>query len=297
MLPQNQIQESATDEHSSQYEEGSTDELYNPSHDESTGEHSSQSLEELTDEQSLPSSMLDDDGTRRCRLVHSPLSLRHVGEALKAAGRELDAETVQGLVKPRRVRNKGQEQVRRGRGLGRPAAPKPPADRPRLKPVGSCEFSSSPQCTKVKTTIRLLTVENMPGPYRSYNMFPVKVRLNILRKFLQRYTWAPGEAVGHCLEVYEAIAANLYTTELTEQRSRCKDKYGEDKAAWKEHPPSWCKNVEHWKGLCDIWATEKWEHQSSTNRQNMMKAGPIIHHVGGSRSMFQHMQKLVRIAL
>jgi hypothetical protein len=55
--------------------------------------------------------------------------------------------------------------------------------------------------------------------------------------------------------------------------------------------------VEHWKGLCDIWATEKWEHQSSTNRQNMMKAGPIIHHVGGSRSMFQHMQKLVRIAL
>lgn len=63
----------------------------------------------------------------------------------------------------------------------------------------------------------------------------------------------------------------------------------------KKNPPSWCRNVQHWEGLCDIWAKEGWARISSSNRENMTKGGPVVHHVGGSRSTYQHMQKLVQI--
>jgi hypothetical protein len=138
-------------------------------------------------------------------------------------------------------------------------------------------------------------MENMPGPYRSYNMFSVADRLKILRKFLQRYTWGPDENVRRCLDVYEAIAASVYTTELTERRSQCNEKYGDDKEEWKEHPPLWCRNVAHWKGLCDIWAKEKWVKNSNALREKVAKGGPVVHHVGGSRSMYQHREVLVWI--
>jgi hypothetical protein len=153
-----------------------------------------------------------------------------------------------------------------------------------LTPVGDCFFVPEPFCRKVKTTVRFLTVENMSGPYRTYNMFPVADRLAILRKFLMRYTWGPGDDVSRCLDVYENLAANMYGNELSESQFKCMEKYGEDKEEWKKHPPCWCKNLSHWIGLCDIWARKNLDEVSSTNRENMAGWG-IGHHVGVSRDI------------
>jgi hypothetical protein len=231
---------------------------------------------------------------RRCRLQHTICSICCLDEALKAAGAELDVETIQGVVKRKRERNKNKQKPRHGRGLGKPHELALPSLRPRLKVVGDYLFiPSTGTCTQLKTTIKLLVLENMPGPYRSYNLFSVQAKLNILRKFLQRYTWGPKEDIKRCLNVYENIAADVYDRELHEKRSDCKKLYREDKEEWKKHRASWCRNVEYWSSLCDIWSKQKWEQISSTNRENQSKEGPVIHHVGGSRSMYQHMQSLV----
>lgn len=152
-----------------------------------------------------------------------------------------------------------------------------------------------PLCTKVITTIRTLTLENLPGPYRSYHTFPSRVRLAILKQFLQRYSWGKDQDIGRCLDVFEKIAAANYVSHLSETRATYKLKYSEDKAAWKDFPPPWCKNVEHWKGLCDIWSTAKWDHQSKTHSRNRKEAPYPLYHVAGSRSMYRHKLALVII--
>jgi hypothetical protein len=119
------------------------------------------------------------------------------------------------LLSTRRTRSKNRDEAQRIQGIAKPAIPKPPAARPKLTPVGDCFFIPEPFCRKVKMTVRFLTVENMSGPYRTYNMFPVADRLAILRKFLMRYTWGPGDDVSRCLDVYENLAANMYGNELS----------------------------------------------------------------------------------
>jgi hypothetical protein len=176
---------------------------------------------------------------RRCRLQHTICSICCLDEALKAAGAELDVETIQGVVKRKRERNKNKQKPRRGRGLGKPHELALPSLRPRLKVVGDYLFiPSTGTCTQLKTTIKLLVLENMPGPYRSYNLFSVQAKLNILRKFLQRYTWGPKEDIKRCLNVYENIAVDVYDRELHEKRSDCKKLYREDKEEWKKHRAS-----------------------------------------------------------
>ncbi|KAF3338507.1 Plant transposase (Ptta/En/Spm family) [Carex littledalei] len=130
----------------------------------------------------------------------------------------------------------------------------------------------------------------MPGPYRTYNMFPIKARVEIVKKFLQRYTWGERENVERCLDVFERIASEAYYHAMTSVRREYTKKYGKDKEVWKDFPPQWCKNVNHWKGLCLIWSKEKFAQISTTNRNN--KKGGILHHVAGSRSSYRHAQKL-----
>lgn len=219
-------------------------------------------------------------------------------EAFNLCGIELDESAAQqSAPNKKRKRNKGKSTVRCCRGLAKPRNPMKPADRPKLLVVGDGEFHSRPDCTKVITTIRVLTLENLPGPYRSYNMFPSRVRLDILRQFLQRYSWDDDEDTGRCLDVFENIAADAYMRELNETRQRCKKKYGTDKESWKEYPPKWCKNIEAWKGLCDVWSTKNWDRQSATNRRNRTRGEDKVLHVSGSRSMFRTYQALVRDAL
>ncbi|KAF3329162.1 Plant transposase (Ptta/En/Spm family) [Carex littledalei] len=233
-----------------------------------------------------------DDGRIRCR---NRRTLRSCPESWKACGRELDESAAQeSAEKKKRKRNKGKSDVRCGRGLAKPRAPVQPAGRPYLMVVGDAEFTSSPFCTKVITTIRVLTLENLPGPYRSYNMFPSQIRLVILQQFLQRYSWGPKEDIGRCLDVFEKIAAESYMRELNETRQQLTKKYGDDKEKWKDFPPKWCKNIEAWKGLCDVWSTKNWDQQSATNRSNRTSKENEVHHVTGSKSMFRHKQALMR---
>ncbi|KAF3336796.1 hypothetical protein FCM35_KLT19382 [Carex littledalei] len=186
----------------------------------------------------------------RCR---NRRTLRSCPDAFQACERELDESVAQGSAgKNKRKRNKGKSPVRCGRGLGKPRDPVHPKDRPKLMVVGDVEFTALPECTKVITTIRLLTLENLPGPYRSYYMFPLRVRFVILQQFLQRYSWSAKEDVGRCLDVFEKIAAEAYMRELNETRQQLTKKYGNEKEKWKDFPPKWCKNIEAWKGLCDM---------------------------------------------
>ncbi|KAF3324615.1 Plant transposase (Ptta/En/Spm family) [Carex littledalei] len=233
-----------------------------------------------------------DDGSIRCR---NRRTLRSCPEAFQACGRELDESAAQeSAEKKKRKRNKGKSDVRCGRGLAKPRAPVQPADRPYLMVVGDAEFTSSPYCTKVITTIRVLTLENLPGPHRSYNMFPSRIRLVILQQFLQRYSWGPKKDIGRCLDVFENIAAESYMRELNETRQQLTKKYGNEKEKWKDFPPKWCKNIEAWKGLCDVWSTKNWDQQSATNRSNRTSKEDEVHHVTGSKSMFRHKQALMR---
>ncbi|KAF3336027.1 Serum response factor-binding protein 1 [Carex littledalei] len=156
-----------------------------------------------------------------------------------ACGQELVASASKGPAgQKKRKRNKEKSDVRCWRGLAKPRDPTAPADRPELLVVGDGEFTCSPICTKVITTIRLLTLENLPGPFRSYKMFPTKARLAILIQFMQRYSWGPEEDIKRCLDVFENIAAEAYQREMTETRAMFKKKYGADKEVWKIHPPT-----------------------------------------------------------
>ncbi|KAF3321492.1 Serum response factor-binding protein 1 [Carex littledalei] len=232
-----------------------------------------------------------DDGSRRCQMRRP---LRECPEALAACGQELVASASEGpAAQKKRKRNKEKSDVRCWRGLAKPRDPTAPADRPELLVVGDGEFTCSPICTKVITTIRLLTLENLPGPFRSYKMFPTKARLAILIQFMQRYSWGPEEDIKRCLDVFENIAAEAYQREMTETRAMFKKKYEADKEVWKIHPPKWCKNVEAWKGLCDIWSTPKWDQISTINRDNRTKSRGVVYHVAGSRSTYKHKQALI----
>ncbi|KAF3320852.1 Plant transposase (Ptta/En/Spm family) [Carex littledalei] len=229
-----------------------------------------------------------DDGSRRC-ILRRPL--RECPKALAACEQELvESASEVSAGQNKRKRNKEKSDVRCGRDLAKPRDPAAPGDRPGLLIVGDGEFTSSPMCTKVITTIRILTLENLPGPFRSYKMFPTKARLLILEQFMQRYSWGHEEDIKRCLNVFENIAAEAYQRELTETRATCKKKYGVDKEVWKNHPPKWCKNVEAWKGLCDIWSTPKWDQISTTNRENRTKSPDVVYHVAGSRSTYKHKQ-------
>ena len=249
-----------------------------------------------SEEDSTHPAVVDDDGGKRgCKRI----ALRDCEEAMEASGRELDDENAtgaEGQAKRRRVRGQ-KSAVRRGRGMAKGRKPSHFGSRPQLFVVGDAEFTSLPLCTRVVATIRVLTLENMPGPYRTYNMFPVKARLEILKKFLQSYSWGEGESVKRCLQVFETIAADAYSRELVVLRGKYTKKYTEDKLLWRDFPPQWCKNPQHWKGLCLIWSKDKWDEMSSTNRNNKTKDGSVIHHLGGSRSLFRHKCKMVPFIL
>ncbi|KAF3334976.1 Plant transposase (Ptta/En/Spm family) [Carex littledalei] len=242
------------------------------------------------EESAHPAVNFDDGGKRTLR--RRPL--RNCDEAKEANNRELDEESARGAeVKTTGKRKRaGKSEVRRGRGMAKPRKPAAPGARPELMVVGDAEFTSTPICTKVVSTVRILTLENMPGPYRTYNMFPIKARLEILKKFLQRYSWGEGEDVQRCLDVFERIASEAYYSEMTHLRKKYTSQYGKDKEVWKDFPPQWCKNPGYWKGLCLIWSKEKFDKISTTNRNNKKKGGKIIHHVAGSISSFRHAQKL-----
>ncbi|KAF3336621.1 Plant transposase (Ptta/En/Spm family) [Carex littledalei] len=245
-----------------------------------------------SEEDSTHPAVVDDDGGKRgCKRI----ALRDCEEAVEASGRELDDENATGAEgQAKRMRVRGHKSdVRRGRGMAKGRKPSHFGSRPQLFVVGDAEFTSLPVCTRVVATIRVLTLENMPGPYRTYNMFPVKARLEILKKFLQSYSWGEGESVKRCLQVFETIAADAYSRELVVLRGKYTKKYTEDKLLWRDFPPQWCKNPQHWKGLCLIWSKDKWDKMSSTNRNNKTKDGSVIHHLGGSRSLFRHKCKMV----
>ncbi|KAF3330249.1 Plant transposase (Ptta/En/Spm family) [Carex littledalei] len=259
---------------------------------ETVQEEDASGLQYTEDESSPHPALIDDDGGRRC-LRRRPLSL--ITEALDASGLELDESAAQAsAVGRKRKRSKGNNNVRCGRGLARPRDPVPPEDRPEIVVVGDAEFTSSPKCTKIITTIRLLTLWNLPGPYRSWNMFPSKTRLLVLKQFLQRYSWGAEEDTVRCIDVFERVAAEAYMRELAETRRWLTRKYGEEKEAWLDYPPKWCKNPEYWKGLLVIWSKDKFVNASATNRTNRMKGGKeVVHHVAGSRSMYRHKEVLI----
>ncbi|KAF3339901.1 Plant transposase (Ptta/En/Spm family) [Carex littledalei] len=220
--------------------------------------------------------------------------LRSIPEARLLSGLELDNSASGVAAGKRKRRTKGKKpEVRNGRGLAKPREPSKPADRPKLMVVGDAEFTSEPQDTKVVATIRLLTLANLPGPFRSYNTLPSGARFDTLKQFLQRYSWGEEEDVLRCIDVFENIAAEAYSRVLTDTRRVCLEKYGPSKEEWKGYCPRWCKNEEIWKGLCDIWSTPIWEQQSSRNRANKLKCGSVASHVGGSRSTFRHKQKMI----
>ncbi|KAF3319950.1 Plant transposase (Ptta/En/Spm family) [Carex littledalei] len=236
-----------------------------------------------SEEDSTHPAVVDDDGGKRgCKRI----ALRDCEEALDASGRELDDENAtgaEGQAKRRRVRGQKSD-VRRGR-------------------VPNTLWNNGPilhykACTN--DTIKALKIAKMTfsgkqyllDRYRTYNMFPVKARLEILKKFLQSYSWGEGESVKRCLQVFETIAADAYSRELVVLRGKYTKKYTEDKLLWRDFPPQWCKNPQHWKGLCLIWSKDKWDKMSSTNRNNKTKDGSVIHHLGGSRSLFRHKCKM-----
>ncbi|KAF3328438.1 Plant transposase (Ptta/En/Spm family) [Carex littledalei] len=258
---------------------------------EATQEREEETSEDTTnsEEDSAHPAIKDDDGGKRSLRLRP---LRSCDEAKEANNRELDEESLREAEdKTTRKRKRvGKSEVRRGRGKANPRRAAAPDMRPELIVVGDAEFTSSPLCTKIVTTVRILTLECMPGPYRTYNMFPIKARVEIVKKFLQRYTWGEGENVERCLDVFERIASEAYYRAMTSVRREYTKKYGKDKEVWKDFPPQWCKNVNHWKGLCLIWSKEKFDQISTTNRNN--KKGGILHHVAGSRSSYRHAQKL-----
>ncbi|KAF3340622.1 Plant transposase (Ptta/En/Spm family) [Carex littledalei] len=234
---------------------------------------------------------VEDDGGRRFRM-RRPLCA--CPEAFGLSGRELDeagAKVPSGKKRGRPKKEK-KDAKPRGRGLAKIRDPAKPEDRPEVFVVGDGEFTSSPKCTKLVSTIRLLTTAEMPGPCRTYNMFPSSARLVILRRFLERYSWGAEEDEARCLDVFENIAAETYTRMLNKARSACKIKYGPVKELWKESCPPWCKELSHWKGLCDIWNHPKWDQLSCTNRDNKIKKGRVVHHVGGSRSTYKHKEAM-----
>jgi hypothetical protein len=264
-----------------------------PWEEEPSGEQESSGLNSGPDPSDPHPAEQIDDGGRRC-LRRRPL--HGVPEARVASGLELEESAAQAsAAKRKRKRGKGKTDVRCGRGLARPRDPAKPEDRPKLMIVGDGAFSSIPKCTKIISTIRLLTLENLPGPYRSWNSFPSKTRLFILKQFLQRYSWGLGQDITRCIEVFERVAADAYMTHLMEERARYKKKYGEEKEVWKDNPPAWCKTAEYWKGLVQIWSKEKFVQQSATNRTNRVgRLGEkVVHHVTGSRSMYRHKEAMV----
>ena len=128
---------------------------------------------------------VEDDGGRRVRLR---LPLSACLEARGLSGKELDP-LEQKMLFGKKRKSKGKEKGKtdekpRGRGLAKAREPAKPEDRPELYVVGDAEFRSNTKCTKVVSTIRLLTVTEMPGPYRTYNRFPSRTRIEILRRFL-----------------------------------------------------------------------------------------------------------------
>ncbi|KAF3341593.1 Plant transposase (Ptta/En/Spm family) [Carex littledalei] len=244
-----------------------------------------------SDQLSPPQGVFHDDGSRRCRMRRP---LRSIPEARLLSGLELDNSASGVAAGKRKRRTKGKKpEVRNGRGLAKPREPSKPADRPKLMVVGDAEFTSEPEDTKVVATIRLLTLANLPGPFRSYNTLPSGARFDTLKQFLQRYSWGEEEDVLRCIDVFENIAADAYGRVLTDTRRVCLEKYGPSKEEWKGYCPRWCKNESIWKGLCDIWSTPIWEEQSSRNRANKLKCGSVASHVGGSRSTFRHKQKMI----
>lgn len=237
---------------------------------------------------------VEDDGGRRIRLR---LPLSACLEARGLSGKELDPLEPKVLFGKKRKsigKGKGKKSEKpRGRGLAKAREPARPEGRPELYVVGDAEFRSSTKCTKVVSTIRLLTVIEMPGPYRTYNRFPSRARIEILRRFLQRYSWGPGQDEGRCLEVFEKIAAEAYNRVLNKARKACDNKYGPVKELWKQDCPIWCKDESNWRALCDIWSNESWAKESLRNQDNKIRNGRKINHVGGSRSAYKHKEAMV----
>ena len=204
-------------------------------------------------------SPLVDDGRSRLRMDEP---LRHY-LSLVPSGLPLSEEHATSPVKSnKRKRSKGKKNVSeqpKKRGKNRPREPSAPSDRPQLEWVGDAEFISIPPCSKIVTTIRVVTVGNAPGPLRSYYQFPIDARIKILREFLQRYSWKEGaedDYIKTCADVFERIAYECYQRQMTTVRAEYTRDYGKDMQKWKEIPPEWCKNEEHWQGLIAIWETD-----------------------------------------
>ncbi|KAF3338538.1 Plant transposase (Ptta/En/Spm family) [Carex littledalei] len=238
-----------------------------------------------------------DDGRKRYRL--SRITTMH--RVPQAEPNEAPEQTAQQEVSPQsqppnsedKSNSQSAESTKsKGRGPSKPRKPAPPGRRPLLYVVGNKEFRAVPKCTKIVTTIRLLTCQALPEPYRSYNQFSTTTRKEILDKFLEVYSWGEGEDVAACIDVFESIAAEVYCRELTERRQEYMKKFGNNIEEWKLKPPHWCKEPAYWRALCDIWRTKGWQKQSQKCKENQAKGGGVVHHIAGSRSTFGHMEAL-----
>ncbi|KAJ7949299.1 Transposase, Ptta/En/Spm, plant [Quillaja saponaria] len=152
------------------------------------------------------------------------------------------------------------------------------------------EFDDGSTVRTISTIIRA----HMPGPYPTWSKFPEGARELCFRQFLAHYRFETEKEEVESKSVFNIIAAQRLKDLLSEARTtalkKCKTNDFLKCEGWKL---IWMK-AENWRGLLQIWASDKWQKLSATGTQNKLSGGDdsLVRHARGSISVLQYKEKM-----
>ncbi|MQL68358.1 hypothetical protein Taro_000644 [Colocasia esculenta] len=134
---------------------------------------------------------------------------------------------------------------------------------------------------------------HFPGPIHRFNDFTMEVQELLYQMFMSnhRFTRCSDEARSRL--VWTTTARSNFKHLLYNARKNAqKVCQSSDQTHWRERAPTWMRR-DCWKGLCNIWAAERWQQTSTTMKVNRAANPEANMHTSGSVSFVTHQSRLV----
>ncbi|MQL85959.1 hypothetical protein Taro_018489, partial [Colocasia esculenta] len=132
------------------------------------------------------------------------------------------------------------------------------------------------------------------GPIQRFNNFPMEVQELLYQMFMSNHRFTHRSDEARSRLVWTTTARSNFKHLLYNARKNAqKVCQSADLTLWRERIPTWMRR-DYWEGLCNIWATERWQQTSTTMKVNRATNPEANMHTSGFVSFATHQSRLVR---
>ncbi|MQL80691.1 hypothetical protein Taro_013145 [Colocasia esculenta] len=130
------------------------------------------------------------------------------------------------------------------------------------------------------------------GPIHRFNDFPMEVQEMLSQVFMSNHRFTRPSDEARSRSVWTTTARSNYKHLLYNARKNAQRVcQSADPTLWRERALTWMRRG-YWEGLCNIWATERWQETSTTMKVNQDANPEANKHTSGSVSFATHQSRL-----